>query len=118
VKTLAMAAVLAAMSLQAAYADPVAQGGGGYRTAAPVAFSAVDIARYNFDADTQARIDAHIRAGDTVRVMTPDELASQSAGQGDNTWIIIGVVVLVVVVVAAAGGGGGGLSGGGGGGIY
>lgn len=102
-----LAAALAVVSLQAAYADPVAQQTGGFRTAAPATFTADDLARYGFDADTQALTDARTRAGDTVRVMTPGELAAQTAGQGDNTWVIVGVVVLVVVIAAAAGGGGG-----------
>jgi hypothetical protein len=118
-KLTAAAAIAAAFSMQigsmqVAVANTTTAS---FRTAAPSSFSADDLARFNLDPATAAKVEQHRKAGHAVMAMTPEELEAAKAGQASTTWIVLGVLALVVVVAVAAGGSGGG-SGSDGGGIY
>jgi len=104
---LAGAAVAAMLLSQTAYAEQGAQSAA-FSTPAATPFTASDVAKYNVDADTAAKIEAYQAAGYHVYALTPEQLAQHRAGMSSTTWVIIGVVALVVIVAAASGGGGGG----------
>jgi hypothetical protein len=102
-KGIVKGAVAASMLLaQTAYADTSAES---FRSPTPTPFTEADIADFQIDAATAARMEEYRDAGYHVVALSADELEGGKAGLSSTTWIIIGVVVLVVIVAAADGGG-------------
>ncbi|CAN0425349.1 unnamed protein product [Phaeothamnion confervicola] len=101
-------AILAAFSLQTAFADTAARQASAFRSATPVAFSAEDVSRFQLDPVTAEKVEQHRNAGHEVLALTPGELAAHKAGDNNTTWIVLGIVGVVVLVAALGGGGGGG----------
>jgi hypothetical protein len=111
-KLTAAAAIAAAFSVQIGSMQAAVADTASFRTAAPSSFSAGDLARFNLDPATAAKVEQHRKAGHKVMALTPRELEAAKAGQASTTWIVLGVLAAVVVVVAVAGSGGDGGGGG------
>jgi hypothetical protein len=94
---IALSLAFSQIAAPVAFAQQTAQ----FRTAAPTAFSTVDLQRYGLSAEDAAQVATLQQQGYQVRVLTPEEASQYKAGMSNRTWWIIGAVVVIAAVVIA-----------------